>query len=131
MISLNLRSTTGKILLIFRKTKQSKSKRNYLAIQTVFRMEENLPFLREWLAYHITHGVDKFFLYDNVATQGDRSTVKPGTWSTANGTNTKYGISFSCFGYNRDKTLKEFNEIWEDFKENIIYIPWEPPRTKQ
>lgn len=38
---------------------------NFLGIQVVFRMIENLPYLREWLGYHVNLGVDKFFLYDN------------------------------------------------------------------
>ena len=36
-----------------------------IAIQTVFILKENLPFLEEWIVYHKKIGVDKFYLYDN------------------------------------------------------------------
>ena len=42
-----------------------KPTRNFLGIQLVFRMTENIPFMREWFGYHINLGVDKFFIYDN------------------------------------------------------------------
>jgi hypothetical protein len=36
-----------------------------IAIQTVFILKENLPFLEEWIVYHKKIGIDKFYLYDN------------------------------------------------------------------
>lgn len=45
--------------------------KNNLAIQAVMMMEENLPYLREWIGYHIYLGVDKLFIYDNNGSQGD------------------------------------------------------------
>ena len=40
-----------------------------IAIQTVFILKENLPFLEEWIVYHKKIGVDKFYLYDNTGSK--------------------------------------------------------------
>ena len=72
------------------------------------------------MAYHIENGVDKFFIYDNVGSVGN---LRPGS---ANKTATKKGIDLSCFGFSEEEKVKKFNEIWEDYKEHIVYIPWEP-----
>lgn len=34
-----------------------------MAIQTEIKLQRDIPFLREWIGYHTTLGVDKFFIY--------------------------------------------------------------------
>ena len=65
-------------------------KRNFLGIQVVFRMVENVAFMREWFGYHINLGVDKFFIYDNSKTEINEYDVlvTPNT--------TKAGFDFEC-----------------------------------
>ena len=36
-----------------------------------FRMEENLPYMREWIGYHVHLGADYIVLYDNYDTTGN------------------------------------------------------------
>ena len=91
---------------------------NYIAIQTVFRMEENLAYLREWIGYHLHLGVDKFILYHNYESTGNTK--------TATSTQTKYGINLTCFGFTNDTMKIEFENIWRDYNDYVIYIPWQP-----
>ena len=81
-------------------------------------MEENLAFLREWIGYHLHLGVDKFILYDNYGSVGD----KHGGTKTAN----KYGFDLSCFGLTDETMKREFEEIWRDYHNHLIYVPWQP-----
>ena len=93
--SLNLRRREGRIVMIFARELRKnnppypfdKPKKNSLAIQTVLKFDENLPYLREWIGYHMYLGFDKFFLYDNNGTVGH-----PGNRSNA--THNKYGFGF-------------------------------------
>lgn len=59
-------------LLLKKKIKKENFKNNKikLAIHTIFILKENLPFLREWIAYHINLGFDKIYLYDNTGSIG-------------------------------------------------------------
>jgi hypothetical protein len=50
----------------FQSNKNSNPK---IAIQTVFILKENLPFLEEWIVYHKKIGIDKFYLYDNTGSK--------------------------------------------------------------
>ncbi len=61
-----------------------------LGIQTVFKMKENLFFLREWMIYHINLGFEKFYLYDN-----SNSTVSEVDFKSSK-TGNKFGMSFDC-----------------------------------
>ena len=69
------------------------------------------------MVYHLNLGVDKFFLFDNSGTAGDGS---------ATARVNKYGYSLDCFGYTPDKIKQEWDEMWEDFYDHIIYIPYQP-----
>ena len=51
------------------------SKPNYLSICTNFRNEADN--LKEWIDYHISVGVDHFYLYNNKSTDDYKSVLKP------------------------------------------------------
>lgn len=61
-------------------------------------MTENLPFLREWLGYHLNLGIYRFFLYDNEG--GTSDDIFKGT-----GNETKYGLKLSCIGLTDEKRI--------------------------
>lgn len=46
-----------------------------VGILAIFRNEA--PYLREWVAWHILHGVDRFVLYDNCSTDDWRNAIAP------------------------------------------------------
>jgi hypothetical protein len=89
-----------------------------LNIQTVLIIKENIPFLREWIIYHLNLGFDKIYLYDNTGSIGyDSSTNK----------NNKYNFNFNeIIEKNEDDIQEELNSIINDFKDNIIYVKWQP-----
>ena len=68
--SLQLRRLEGRAVEIFtRFTRLSETfdgtenEFNLMAIQTEVKLQRDIPFLREWIGYHATIGVDKFFIY--------------------------------------------------------------------
>lgn len=89
-----------------------------LGLQTVFILKENIPFLREWITYHLNLGFDKIYLYDNTGSIGCDS-------STAN--QNKYNMNFDKI-VNMDDTMiqTELINIINDFKDRIEYIKWQP-----
>ena len=57
-----------------------------LNIHSVLIIRENIPFLREWVIYHLNLGFDKIYLYDNTGSIGiDGSNV----------TKNKYNFNFN------------------------------------
>ena len=76
--------------------------------------------MREYIGYHSSIGVDKFFIYHNYGSTGNDN--------RATGNSTKYGIGLQCFGYNDEKKREQLGSIVEDFEEHIIYIPWQARR---
>ena len=93
-----------------------------LGIQTVFILKENLPFLREWVIYHIHIGFDKIFLYDNTGSIGIDSSNK---------TINKYAFNFNTIiNMNDDLVNNELQSILNDFKDNVFYIKWQPKDDK-
>ena len=72
--------------------KPDKMKKNItIAIQVVFLLYENIPYLREWFAYHSNLGIDKFYMYDNTGSKGHVTTK--GSFATE--TMNKYGFDFT------------------------------------
>lgn len=126
--SLNLRRLEGSILMIFtrnvKKTAfpEKKPIKNFIAIQAVMKINENIPYLREWIAYHMLTGIDKFFIYDNNGTLGEPGRSNP----DAN----KYGFKFECMNLTDQQVADQFDELWEDYYEHIIYVPWQPLDNK-
>ena len=76
--------------------------------------------MREFIAYHLNLGVDRFYFYHNYGSTGnDRNATAKAT---------KHGIMLDCFGYDEEKMIKDFSSILEQFKDRIIYIPWQARR---
>ena len=87
-----------------------------IAIQTVFILKENLPFLEEWIVYHKKIGVDKFYLYDNTGSKYKK--------------NGKY-LNKRLIDYNKiiklnDREVEiEMNKLKKKYPE-IVHIKWQP-----
>ena len=96
---------------------------NYkLNIHTVFLLKENIPFLREWIIYHINLGFDKIYLYDNTGSIGRNG---------SNQTTNKYNFNFDSIITLTDKQIEdEMRDIIKTFKNNIVYIKWQPKNDK-
>jgi len=92
-----------------------------LGIQTVLLIKENLPFLREWIIYHLHIGFDKIVLYDNTGSIGHESTKEVN----------KYAFNFNTIiNMNEDLVNNELQSILNDFKDNVIYVQWQPKDDK-
>ena len=87
-----------------------------IAIQTVFILKENLPFLEEWIVYHKKIGVEKFYLYDNTGSKHRENNI---------------GINKRKINY--DKTIiltneevnNEMNKLKKKYPE-IVHVKWQP-----
>lgn len=98
-------------------SEENKIKNIKLGIQTVFIVKENLPFLREWIIYHLHIGFDKIVLYDNTGSMGHEGTTKVN----------KYAFNFNnIINMDEDLVNNELQSILNDFKDNIIYVKWQP-----
>ena len=73
--------------------------------------------MREWIGYHIYLGVDKFFIYDNNGSVGEVN--------KSNTTTNKYGLAYNCVNFTEQEISDEWDDIWEQFYEHIIYVPWQ------
>ena len=107
-----------KTYFIILESNENKINNIKLAIQTVLIMKENLPFLREWIIYHLHIGFDKIFLYDNTGSVGIDDSTKEVN---------KYAFNFNTI-INMDDTLidNELQSIISEFKDNVIYDKWQP-----
>ena len=92
---------------------------NYkLYIHTVFLLKENIPFLREWIIYHLNLGFSKIYLYDNTGSVGRNGSNK---------TTNKYNFNFDEIITLTDKQIdNELQDILTTYKDNLIYIKWQP-----
>ena len=87
-----------------------------IAIQTVFILKENLPFLEEWIVYHKKIGIDKFYLYDNTGSFHRNNDKK---------------INKRLMDYNKMITLsdndvnKEMELLKKKYPE-IVHVIWQP-----
>ncbi len=110
------------LLFIFLLNKKEKFENNNkspikLAIQTVFILKENIPFLREWILYHFNLGFDKIYLYDNTGSIGDTGSNKD---------KNKYNINFNkLVNLSDDEINKEMQSILNDYP-NVVYVKWQP-----
>ena len=80
-----------------------KPKKNFLALQCVIRMVENVVFLREWIGYHLAFGVDKFFIYDN--SNSVKSEFELWDHFVTEKTN-KYNMNFACVNKTQEQVAK-------------------------
>lgn len=47
----------------------------YLSVCAIAKNES--PYFKEWIEWHLNHGVDKFYIYDNESTDNTKSILKP------------------------------------------------------
>tara|TARA_B100001094_G_C18156701_1_gene786870 strand:- start:533 stop:1411 length:879 start_codon:yes stop_codon:yes gene_type:complete len=120
----------GIILILFVLYLFSKNNNNIVgdkfAIHTVFILKENILFLEDWLKYHIHIGFDKFYLYDNTGSK--YQDIGNGDNIVENKKN-KYGIQYDKY-INDEQTQIKFEEIFNKYKDNIVYIKWQPKNDK-
>lgn len=94
-----------------------------LNIHTVFKLRENILFLEEWIAYHLSIGFDKIYLYDN-----SKSIGIDGSSTDIN----KYGYNFKQITRHLSDTDIEtmLFTLLEKYNKEIVYIKWEPKDLK-
>jgi len=90
-----------------------------LSIHTIFVLRENILFMEEWIAYHLSIGFDHIYLYDN-----SKSIGRDGSTQTVN----KYGYDFNLLtGHLSDHKIdKMLKYLLEKYKFDVTYIIWEP-----
>ena len=109
------------VIIIIMLIRTPKPKCN-LYIHTVFILKENIPFLREWIIYHLNLGFTKIYLYDNTGSIGRNGSTK---------TINKYNFNFDEIITLTDTQIEnELNDILRTYKKNIIYIKWQPKKDK-
>ena len=106
------------ILTFYLVNKQEKFETNNinlkLAIQVVLIIKENIPYLREWIIYHLNLGVDKIYLYDNTGSIGFAGSDK---------NKNKYNIKYAELINLTDKEVdRELQNILNEYKDNVVYV---------
>ena len=48
---------------------------HYLSVCAIAKNEG--PYFKEWIEWHLNHGVDKFYIYDNESTDGTKNILDP------------------------------------------------------
>lgn len=91
------------------------------SIHTVFIMKENIRWLEEWLLYHITIGVEHFYLYDNT---GSKARDSPTNKKTIVNKVNKYGIHYDTIS--DEYVTKKWKHIKNKYSKYITYIKWQP-----
>ena len=92
------------------------------SIQTVFLLKENIPFLREWIVYHLNLGFDKIYLYDNIGSIGRNGSSKDVN---------KYNMNFDkLINLSDEQINEEMKNIINEFPNNIVYVKWQPKNDK-
>lgn len=88
-----------------------------LAIHTVYKPQENLYYLKDWLEYHSALGFKKFFMYDNGEsfTNGHRPPDREIPLKN------KYGYAYEI---SLREARNKQKEIFKDF--NVELIHWSP-----
>lgn len=88
-------------------------------IHTVYRPEECVDILEEWLEYHTSLGVEKFFLYDNAGSFGSLPKTKKARHTSTHSGKNKRGWKFKY-------TVQEAKEKQNKFlvKYPVIYNEW-------
>lgn len=93
---------------------------NNISIHTVYKPQENVLYLKEWLEYHTSIGVEKFYIYDNAESMNidhlDVLEKAP--------TKNKYGYEYNLTIKNARKMQKEIIKGY-----NVEIIPWSPTKA--
>lgn len=87
-----------------------------IAIQTVFILKENLPFLEEWIVYHKKIGIDKFYLYDNTGSKFIENN---------NGTNKRKINYDKAISLTNEEVNNEMIKLKKKYPE-IVHVKWQP-----
>jgi hypothetical protein len=90
-------------------------KKYLLSFQTVFRLNENIKWLEEFLIYYINIGFEHFYLYDN---DGSLSEFDKSTNIN------KHGYKISNNEPTEDKVI--LDRILEKYGDKITYTKWKP-----
>ena len=100
-----------------------------IAIHSVFIAKENIPFLEEWIDYHIQVGFDKFYLYDNSKVNKINhfnSVISPKKDMIAGKVN-KYGINFDALVKLSQSDICEIiDKITKKYPNIVNFIEWSP-----
>jgi len=89
-------------------------KKYFLSFQTVFRLNENIKYLEEFLIYYINIGFDHFYLYNNDGSITD----------FFNESSNKHGDKITNDEPEGDK--KMFEKIMKKYGDKITYTKWQP-----
>jgi len=89
-------------------------KKYFLSFQTVFRLNENVRFLEEFLIYYIHIGFDHFYLYNNDGSITDFSKES----------HNKHGDVVRNDEPIEDKLM--FDDIMKKYGDKITYTKWQP-----
>jgi hypothetical protein len=100
-----------------------------IAINSVFIAKENIPFLEEWIDYHIQVGFDRFFLYDNSKVNKINhfnSVISPKKNMIAGKIN-KYGINFDALVKLSESEICDImDKITKKYPNIVNFIEWSP-----
>lgn len=89
-----------------------------VSIHTVYKPQENIEYLKEWLDYHSNIGINKFYMYDNSYSVYGGFHLSTELSPTEQN---KYGHSHK---YTIDEAKEIQNEIFKDY--DVRLIDWSP-----
>lgn len=86
-------------------------------IFTVYKPEENLDYINDWLNHHTNIGIKHFYLYDNGGGSGNWGILKE-----------KTNINYSKSGFKHRYSVEEAREKQKDIfkKYSVTHILWNP-----
>lgn len=88
-----------------------------ISIHTVYKPQENVLYLREWLEYNLSIGVDKFYIYDNA----DSMAIDHFSAKVTRPDKNKYGYQYRM---TIEDARKIQDKIISDY--NVELITWSP-----
>ena len=103
--------------------RHSKTNNTMCVIHSVFRMQENCPWIREWINYHLKIGITHFYLYDNSESSGGWKTSGKPDGSTKE--KSKHGHTFYELLDSNDVN-QEWKRIKTDYSDVMTVIKWSP-----
>jgi len=114
------------IFIILCYAKKRKTKHPKIASHAVFIPKENILFLEEWIVYHMTIGVDIFFLYNNNGVN-KKSGFDSSNKTLVPGKKNKHGIQYDKNILLSDKEIDdELTKLQKKYGNRIQFITWQP-----
>jgi hypothetical protein len=91
-----------------------------ISIHTVYKPQENVLYLEEWLEYHTSIGVEKFYIYDNAESMNIDHL----------GVFTELPLK-NKYGYEHKTTIEHARKMQKEIikKYNVEIIPWSPTNS--